>query len=83
MKGKDATGRTVAVINTAWAMLVGTAVIWWIRTDLYPHLIEDGSLEGDVAVLVGAFAIGVVMAAPSVFKTRAVDLIESWKEWRS
>lgn len=82
MKNADATGNAVKVVNAMWALVVGTLMLNWIRTDLYPHLIDDGSLAGDYGVLLGAFAIAVVMAAPSVFKSRAVDFMEAVKAWR-
>lgn len=79
---RDATSGALTLVNTLWALAVGTYMLWWIRTDLYPHLVADGSLEGDLTTLLFAFALGVVLAAPSVFKSRSVDLIEAAKEWR-
>ena len=80
---KSATAGTMTVVNTVWALAVGSLMLRWIVTDLYPHMIADGSLEGDVPPLVGAFALAVLVAAPSLFKARAADALEVWKEYRS
>jgi hypothetical protein len=83
LKKRTATGRTMMVVTGMWALVVGTIMLQWLKDDLYPHLVADGSLEGDYPALLGAFALAVVMAAPSVFKERAVSLIEAYKEWKS
>lgn len=77
------TGKTLAIVNGLWALVVGTLVLRWVQSDLWPHLISDGTFEGsDYGVLLGAFSVGVVVAAPSVFKTRVVDFVEAVKAWR-
>lgn len=82
MSKKDATGKTMPIVYGVWAMVIGTAVIWWIKAELYPDLVADGSLDGDWPILLGAFALGVVVAAPSVFMSRAANFIEAVKDWR-
>lgn len=79
---KKATGKTMPIVYAIWALVVGTAFLWWIHDQLWPVLIEDGSLEGDILILAVAGAVGVVIAAPSVFMSRAASLIEAWKEYR-
>jgi ferric-dicitrate binding protein FerR (iron transport regulator) len=82
-KKRTATGRTMVVVTGVWALVVGTIMLQWLKDDLYPHLIADGSLEGDYPALLGAFAIAVVLSVPNVFKSRFVTLIEAYKEWKS
>ena len=73
---------TLALVNGAWALIVGSLMVWWIYSDLYPHLVSDGSLEGDLLVLGGSFAVAVILAVPSVFKTRFAAGLQAVKEWR-
>ena len=80
---KKATGGTLGIINTVWAMIVGTLMLWWVKTDLYPHLIADGSLDGDIVTLGGTFLVAILLAAPSLFKSRVADALEAFKEWKA
>lgn len=80
-KKRDASGAALTIVNTVWALVIGTLMLRWIQTDLYPHLIADGSLDGDLVTLGVTFAVSVVLAVPSVFKSRVVNLLEATKEW--
>lgn len=71
-------GRTLAIVRTGYAMLMGTLIIGLVAFQILPHILEDEQLtvtEGVFAFAV--LVIGVVASMPWIFLGLAGQGIEA------
>ena len=79
-KGWD-TG-TLRMVQTLWALGVGTGIIAAAIFYVFPHLLEDGLIRDDILFIAGMGAFGACVAFPSVVMQVLGSVVNAYRTWR-